>query len=121
MIGIVLLILLALLLAATPWRRLPAGGRLLTLVACCNALIFFSMPTTAATSPWRSIVVRVLAVSSGVSVVLLVIGLVLWRHQAAVPGAGAAWIAPLIIGGLPSLFYAFFWVIGPLYRACSGL
>jgi hypothetical protein len=115
MIAIVLLILLVLLLAATPWRRLTAGGRLWALAACLNALIFFSMPATTATSPWRPIVGRVLSSSAGLSLALIVLGLVLWRHQAAVPGAGAAWVAPLVIGALPSLFYAFFWVIGPLY------
>jgi hypothetical protein len=115
MIAIVLLSVLVLLLAATPWRRLAAGGRLWALAACLNALIFFSMPTTAATSPWRPIVGRVLATSAGLSLALLVLGLVLWRRQAAVPGAGAAWVAPLVIGALPSVFYAFFWVIGPLY------
>jgi hypothetical protein len=115
MIAVVLLGLLVFLLAATPWRRLPAGGQLWALAACLNALIFFSLPTTAATSPWRPVVGRVLAASAGLSLALLVLGLVLWRHHGAVPGAGAVWVAPLVIGALPSVFYAFFWVIGPLY------
>jgi len=115
MVAIVLLGLLVFLVAATPWRRLPAGGRLWALVAGLNALIFFSLPTTAATSPWRPVVGRVLTASAGLSLALLVLGLVLWRRHAAAPGVGAVWVAPLVIGALPSLVYAFFWVIGPLY------
>ena len=115
MIAIVLLDLLLFLLAATPWRRPPAEGRLWALAGCLNALIFFSLPTTAATSPWRPVVGRVLAASAGLSLALLVLGLVLRRRHAAVPGAGAVWVAPLVIAALPSVFYAFFWTIGPLY------
>jgi hypothetical protein len=115
MLAIGLLGLLVFLLAATPWRRLPARGRLWALAACLNTLIFCSLPTTAATSPWRPVVGRVLAAGAGLSLALLVLGLVPWRRNAAVPGAGAVWVAPLIIGAVPSVFYAFFWVIGPLY------
>lgn len=115
MIAIVLLGLLGSLIAATPWRGLPSGGRLWALAACLNALIFFSLPTTAATSPWRPVLGRVVAVSAGLSLGLLVLGLVLRRRHAAVRGAGAVWVAPLVIGALPGLFYAFFWLIGPLY------
>jgi hypothetical protein len=115
MIAIVLGGLLLFLVAATPWRRLPAVGRLWGLAACLNALIFFSLPTTAATSPWRPVVGRVLAASAGLSLALLVMGLMLRRRHAAVPGAGAVWVTPLIIGALPSMFYAFFWAIGPRY------
>src|SRR2546427_690944 len=61
MIAIVILILFILLVLTTPWRRLSAPARLWALVACSNALVFFGMPTTPATSPWRPIVGRVLA------------------------------------------------------------
>ena len=67
MIAIVILILFILLVLTTPWRRLSAPARLWALVACSNALVFFGMPTTPATSPWRPIVGRVLATSAAVS------------------------------------------------------
>jgi hypothetical protein len=114
MIAAVILIVLALLLAATPWRRLSPVGRLWALAACLNALVFFSMHTIAATSPWRPVVGRVLAASAGMSLGLLLLGLVL-RQRQATPSDAGAWLGPLILGALPGVFYAFFWVIGPLY------
>jgi hypothetical protein len=115
MIAIVILIFFILLVLMTPWRQLSAPARLWALVACSNALVFFGMPTTPATSPWRPIVGRVLATSAAVSLSLAVLGLVLRRRPTTGPGAHSALLAPLIIGALPAAFYIFFWVIGPLY------
>ena len=115
MITVAILATLVLLLVATPWRRLGPGGRVWALAASLNALAFFSMPTTAATSPWRPVVGRVLATSAGVSLVLLLVGFSLRRRHVVPSDSEAAWLAVLILGALPCLFYAFFWVIGPLY------
>jgi hypothetical protein len=115
MIAIVILVFVVLLLMSTPWRGLPPIGRFWALAAGLNTVVFFSMPNTAATSPWRPVVGGVLAASAGVSLGLLMLGLVLRQRQEKVTGAGAAWVAPLILGALPSVFYAFFWVVGPLY------
>jgi hypothetical protein len=64
MIAVVLLLLIVLLLAVTPWRPLPMAGRLWAVAALLNALVFFGMPTTPATSAWRPVVSRVLAASA---------------------------------------------------------
>ena len=115
MIAVVILICFILLVVMTPWRQLRTSARLWVLVACSNACVFFAMPTTPATSPWRPIVGRVLATSAAVSLSLAVLGLVLRRRPTIGPGAPSALLAPLIIGALPAAFYIFFWVIGPLY------
>jgi len=115
MIAFLILGLVALLLLTTSWRQLPVSGRVWALAACLNALVFFSMPTTAATSPWRPLVGRVLAASAGASFALLALGLMLRHRQAAASRTSAAWVGPLILGALPGVFYTFFWVIGPLY------
>jgi hypothetical protein len=96
MIAVVLFLLIVLLLAATPWRRLPLVGRLWAVAALLNALVFFGMPTTPATSPWRPVVSRVLAASAATSLALVVLGLIL-RQRYATSGE---------IRG---------WVVGPLY------
>ena len=115
MIAVVLLILILLLLAATPWRRLPTAGQFWAVAALLNASVFFGMPTTPATSPWRPVVARVLAASAVTSLSLLVLGLMLrHRHLAAAVGDGA-WVGPLIVSALPVVLYTFFWVVGPLY------
>src|SRR5688572_29054134 len=64
MIAVVLLVLILVFLAATPWRRLPTPGRIWAAGALLNSLVFFGMPTTAATSPWRPVVGWVLAGSA---------------------------------------------------------
>jgi hypothetical protein len=114
MIAAMILAVLLLLLVATPWRRLSPAGRLWASAACLNTLVFFTMPTKAATSPWRPVVSGVLAASAGVSLALLVLGLVL-RQRQATPADAGAWLGPLILGALPGVFYTFFWLIGPLY------
>jgi hypothetical protein len=115
MIAFLILVLVALLLLTTSWSRLPVSGRVWAFAACLNALVFFSMPTMAATSPWRPIVGRVLAASAGASLAFLALGLMLRHRQTAGASTGAAWVGPLILGTLPGVFYTFFWVIGPLY------
>lgn len=96
MIALLLLVIMAALLIATPWRRLPLPARLWALTACLNAFVSFTMPTTVATSPWRPVVARVLALCSGVSVALVVLGFVLWRRYAVAASARSVWIGPLI-------------------------
>jgi hypothetical protein len=115
MIAVALLVLIVLLLTATPWRRLPVGGQVWAVATMLNALVFFTMPTTPATSPWRPVVARVLATSAGASFALLVLGLILRKRHAAVGGAGGAWVGPLILGALPVVLYTFFRVVGPFY------
>jgi hypothetical protein len=115
MITVVILALIVLLLAATPWRGLPLAGQLWAMANFLNTLVFFSMPTTPATSLWRPVVARVLATSAGASLALLVLGLILRQRHAAAREVRAAWAGPLILGALPGVFYTFLWVIGPLY------
>jgi hypothetical protein len=115
MIALLILGLVGFLLLTTSWSQLPVVARVWALAACLNALVFFSMPTLAATSPWRPIVGRVLAASAGASLALLALGLMLRHRHAAVSRTGAAWVGPLILGALPGVLYALFWVIGPLY------
>jgi hypothetical protein len=81
MIAVVLFLLIVLLLAVTPWRRLPMAGRLWAVAALLNALVFFGMPTTPATSPWRPVVSRVLAASAATSFALLLLGLILRQRS----------------------------------------
>jgi hypothetical protein len=114
MIAVALLVLIVLLLIGTPWRRLPMTGRCWAAAALLNALIFFGMPTTPATSTWRPVVGRVLAASAGISLALLVLGLILRQRHSASGEVAGAWLGPLILGALPVVFYTFFWVIGPL-------
>jgi len=114
MIAVVILGVLVSLLVVTPWRQLTAGNRLWVLAAGLNTLVFFSMPTTPATSPWRPVVGRILAASAGVSLTLFLLGLLL-RQRRVGAGTMVAGLGPLILGALPAAFYAFFWVIGPLY------
>jgi hypothetical protein len=115
MIVVIFAVVVVVLLAVTPWRRLPLTGRLWALASVLNALVFFSMPTTPATSSWRPIVARVLATSAGASLVLVAVGLVLRRRYGAAGEFRVVWMGPLILGALPSALYTFFWVIGPLY------
>jgi hypothetical protein len=49
-----------LLLGLTPWQRLPMAGRLWTVAALINTLVFLGMPTTAATEQ-RAFLARVLS------------------------------------------------------------
>jgi hypothetical protein len=115
MIAILLLIIFVVLLALTPWRRLQPMAQLWVLACCFNTLVFFSMPTTPATSAWRPIIGRFLGASAAVSFALLVLGVVLHRRYGAGPGVRPRLLAPLLIGALPSVFYAFFWLVGPLH------
>ena len=115
MIAIVLLLGSLVLMAATPWRRLPLDGRLWAAAALLNTVVFFAMPTTPATSPWRPVVARVLAGSAVASLLLLILGLILWRRHGTLASGGGVWVAPLVFGALPGAFYAFFWMVGPLY------
>jgi hypothetical protein len=115
MISVVLLILIVLLLAATPWRGLPLAGRFWAVAVLLNTLVFFSLPTTPATSPWRPVVQRTLAASAGMGLVLFAVGLILRKRQGTAPDIGRAWVGPLILGLLPAALYAFFLLIGPLY------
>ena len=115
MIAIGILVLFIFLLVVTPWGQLTISGRLWASAACFNTVVFFSMPTTPATSPLRAVVGIVLAASASLSLVLALLGLVFGRGKAVKLGARAALRAPLIIGALPAAFYLFFWVIGPLY------
>ncbi len=110
----VLLIVITALVLTTPWRRLPPSAQLWAGAGCLNTLVFFAMPTTPATSPWRPVVSRVLALSAAFSVVAVLLGVGL-RRRHAVAHLDSAWAAPLIIAALPGLLYAFFWAIGPLY------
>ena len=115
MIAIVVVLLIVLLLAATPWRRLPMAGQLWAVATLLNALVFFSMPTTPATSPWRPVVSRVLAASAATSLALVVLGLILRQRYATSGDHGGAWSGPILLGALPVVLYTFFWLVGPLY------
>jgi hypothetical protein len=115
MIVLAIFLLLVFLLLLTPWRQLSPSARLWALAGCINAGIFFSMRTTPATSPWRPVVARVIAACAGASFVVALVGLVLRWREGTDGGAGAAWLAPFVIGALPGVFYVFFWIIGPLY------
>jgi hypothetical protein len=115
MVTVVSLALTVTVFLATSWRRLPVSGRLWLLGAGLNYLVFFGMPTTPATSLWRPIVGRALAVSAVTSFALFVVGMIL-RHTHPEQGRmWSSWTGPLVIGALPAVFYAFFWAIGPLY------
>ena len=83
MIAVALLVLILLLLVAAPWLRLPRAGQLWAVTGLVNTLVFFAMPTTAATSPWRPVVADVLAASASMSFALLVLGLVLRKRDGA--------------------------------------
>ena len=111
MIAVGLIVVVLVLLATTPWRRLPRVGRFWIAAVLLNTLIFFCMPTTPATSPWRPVVSRVLAASAAVSLALFVLGLQLRRRDT----SSRAWTGPLTLGVLPAFLYGFFWLIGPLY------
>jgi hypothetical protein len=116
MLAFVLLLAILLLLVLTPWRRLPLAGRVWSAASLFNTFIFLGMPTTAATSPWRPVVGRVMAGSAAASLGLLFLGLVLWqRHGRPQASGGSAWAGPLILSALPIAFYAFFSILGPLY------
>ncbi len=115
MVSVVLVVLIVVLLAAAPWRRLPRAGRFWAAAVWLNTLVFLSMPTTLATSPWRPVVQRILVWSAGAGLGLFLIGLVLWKRQDRAAGVRRAWTGPLILGLLPAMLYAFIWLIGPIY------
>ena len=115
MVALVVFLLILLLLGLTPWQQLPMAGRLWTVAALLNTLIFLVMPTTVATSPWRPVVARVMAASAATSLGLLVLWLILRRRIGPPAMGGSGWAAPLILGAVPIAFYLFFWTIGPLY------
>ena len=115
MIGLVLLVVIIVLLAITPWRRLSSTGRFWALAACLNTLVSFSMPTTLATSPWRPVVQLVLTVSAVVSFLLFGVGLILLKRQGWAAEISSVWIGLLVLGLLPGVLYTIFWLIGPLY------
>jgi hypothetical protein len=114
-IAVGLLVLVLVLLATTPWGRLPRSGRVWAVAALLNTLVFFSMPTTPATSSWRPVVARVLATSAALSFALFVLGLALRRRHTAPGVRSRGWMGPLLLGVFPGVLYAFFWLIGPLY------
>src|SRR5688572_9311551 len=95
------LALVVVVLLTTSWHRLPVSGRLWSFAACFNSLVFFGMPTTPATSPWRPLVARVLAASAAASVTLFVLGMILHRDQHEPPTPRPSWAGPLVIGALP--------------------
>ena len=111
MIAVGLIVVVLVLLASTPWRRLPRSGRFWAAAVLLNTLMFFCAPTTPATSPWRPVISRVLIASATVSFALFVIGLQLRRRH----GSSHDWMGLLILGVLPTFLYGFFWMIGPLY------
>src|SRR5918999_3214141 len=115
MIVIAIFLLFMFLLLLTPWRQLSRSARLWALAGCINAAIFFSMPTTPATSPWRPVIGGVIAASAAASLAVTVLGVVLRWREGKDRGPHAAWLSPLMIGALPGVFYVFFWVIGPVY------
>jgi hypothetical protein len=88
MIAIVLLLVSLLLVAATPWRRLPLDGRLWAAAALLNTMVFFALPTTPATSPWRPVVAHVLAGCAVASLLLVILGLILWRRHGTLASGG---------------------------------
>ena len=107
-IGLVIIVLVS--LAATPWRHLSADARTWTIVAAVNTATFLAMPSTAATSPGRSVVANVMAASAAMSLVLLASAFFV-RQRGSTIGVG-----PLVLCGLPFAFYAvLFWLIGPVY------
>jgi hypothetical protein len=114
MVAVSLALVVVLFLTAS-WRRLAASGRLWSVAACLNSLVFFGMPTMPATSPWRPLVARVLATSAAASVALVVVGVIRRRSQHETARTRPLWAGLLVIGALPAVFYAFFWAIGPLY------
>ena len=111
MIAVGLIVVVLVLLATTPWGRLPRLGKLWAAAVLLNTLVFFCMPVTPATSPWRPVVSRVLVASATVSFALFVLGLQLQRRHA----SSHAWMGLLILGVLPACLYGFFRLIGPLY------
>lgn len=115
MIVVIFAVVVIVVLAVTSWRRLPMTGRLWALANFLNTLVFFSIPTTPATSSLRPTVAQVAATSATASLVLVAVGLMLRRRYAAAGEFRAVWVGPLILGALPGAFYTFFWVIGPLY------
>jgi hypothetical protein len=114
MIALALLVVFGGLTFAIPWRRLPTMARVWAVVACLNTIFVLSLPTTPATSPWRPIVGRLIAIGVVFSVSLVACGLALRPHVLRAGGGTVAWLAPLLIGALPAFLWgllALFWGI----------
>jgi len=114
MIVLVLLVVFGGLAFAIPWRRLPILARIWAVVACLNTIVVLSLPTTLATSPWRQVVGRVIAICFVLSLSLVAGGLALRPRVLRAGGGTLAWLAPLLIGALPALLWgllAIFWGI----------
>lgn len=104
-----------LLFLITRPRGLPARARGWGSVSCLNALVFVILPATAATSPLRPIVGRVILASIGLSVLLVVVGLALWWLHRDEPDERASWTPAFLTAALPAFFGWLLWVIGPVY------
>jgi hypothetical protein len=105
MIALALLVVFGGLAFAIPWRRLPILARTWAVAACLNTILVLSLPTTPATSPWRPVVSRLIAIGVVLSLSLVAGGLALRPHLLRAGGGTVAWLAPLLIGALP----AFLW------------
>lgn len=101
-------------LIARPWR-LPAGAKLWGSAALLNALVFVTLPQTAATSPLRPVVDGVAMANVVLSVLLTVGGLMLWWSQRAGPDGRYERTVYLLAAALPAFFGLLFWVVGPFY------
>jgi hypothetical protein len=88
------------------WRELTRIERWWAVLVCSDALAIFLIPTTAATSPMRSIADRALAIGLAVGVGLMLGGVALAGVRSR-EGQKVRYLAPVfVVGGIPLLAIA---------------
>lgn len=94
-------IIIALLSWAIPWKGMPIPRRIWAIAGALNAIACLSVPTTAATSPWRARMDALSAITYWASLILTLVGCALWFGSDAPNRKPRQWLAALILCALP--------------------
>jgi hypothetical protein len=78
----VVALVIAVSAARTPWRMLATVERVWAVLALCDAILTFAIPTVAVTSPWRQTSDRALMTCAAACVILICAGIPLVRARA---------------------------------------
>jgi hypothetical protein len=79
---IVVALVIAVSAARTPWRALTTVERVWAVLALCDAILTFAIPSTAITAPWRQTANRATMTCGAACVILICAGIPLVRARA---------------------------------------
>jgi hypothetical protein len=80
---IVVGIVIAIAAARTPWRMLSTVERVWAVLALCDAILTFAIPSVSATSSWRQVSDRAMLTCAGGCLLLICAGIPLVRARSA--------------------------------------